>query len=59
MAVILQTICIQMDNCETDFTFSKYVEQYCFVGCIYSHTGIINARIILFYKVTRSRDWHS
>ena len=30
MAVILQTRCFQMDNCEPDLSFSKYVELDCF-----------------------------
>ena len=38
MAVILQTRCFQMDNCEPDLSFSKYVELDCFRWLyIYGH----------------------
>ena len=38
LAVILQTRCFQMDNCEPDLSFSKYVELDCFRwSYIYGH----------------------
>ena len=38
MAVILQTRCFQMDNCEHDLSLSKYVELDCFRWLyIYGH----------------------
>ena len=38
MAVILQTRCFQMDNCEPDLSFSRYVELNCFRRLyIYGH----------------------
>ena len=56
MAVILQTRCFQMDNCEPDLSFSKYVELDC-VRCIHMvifvifFPGMLNSRSIFFYKV--------
>ena len=57
MAVILQTRCFQMDNCEPDLSFSKYVELDCFRRLyIYGHIcdffpGMLNSSSIFFYKV--------
>ena len=41
MAVILQTICCQMDNCELDLMFSKCVELDCFTLVVHMVTFMI------------------
>ena len=58
MVVILQTTCFQMDNCEPDLSFSKYVELGCFrwlyiymVIFVIFFPGMLNWRGIFFYKV--------
>ena len=58
MAVILQTRCFQMDNCEPDLSFSKYVELDCFrwlyiymVIFVIFFPGMLNSSSIFFYKV--------
>ena len=59
MAVILQTRCFQMDNCEPDLSFSKYVELDCFrwlyiymVIFVIFFPGMLNSSSIFFYKVS-------
>ena len=56
MAVILQTRCFQMDNCEPDLSFSKYVELlslvvYMVIFVIF-FPGMLNSRSTFIYKVS-------
>ena len=59
MAVVLQTRCLQMDNCEPDLSFSKYVELDCFrwlyiymVIFVIFFPGMLNSRSIFFTRWT-------
>ena len=64
MAVILQTRCFQMDNCEPDLSFSKYVELDCFRWLyIYGHICDFLSRFAQLkqYILLQSKqpgDWH-
>ena len=64
MAVILQTRCFQMDNCEPDLSFSKYVELDCFCWLyIYGHICDFRSRYAqlkeyILFQSEQSGDWH-
>ena len=64
VAVILQTICFQMDNCVPDLSFAKYVELDCFCWLyIYGHICDFLSRYaqlkeyILLHR-EQPGDWH-
>ena len=64
MAVILQTRCFQMDNCEPDLSFSKYVELDCFRWLyIYGHICDFLSRYAqlkqyILLQSEQPGDWH-
>ena len=64
MAVILQTRCFQMDNCEPDLSFSKYVERDCFCWLyIYGHICDFLSRYAqlkeyILLQSEQPGDWH-
>ena len=64
MAVILQTRCFQMDNCEPDLWFSKYIEPNCFRWLyIYGHICFLLSRYAQLKKYIllqseQPGDWH-
>ena len=64
MTVILQTRCFQMDNCEPDLSFSKYVELDCFRWLyIYGHVCDFLSRYAqlkqyILLQSEQPGDWH-
>ena len=64
MAVILQTRCFQMDNCEPDLSLSKYVEVDCFRWLyIYGHICDFLSRYAqlkqyILLQSEQAGDWH-
>ena len=64
MAVILQTRCLQMDNCEPDLSFSKYVELDCFRWLyIYGHicdylSRYAQLKEYILLQSEQPGDWH-
>ena len=59
MVVILQTRCFQIDNCEPDLSFSKYVELNCFRWLyIYGHICDFLSREYILLQSEQPGDWH-